>query len=234
MKQQTNKIAIPHKKMWISVMILIIFAWASSLTKVSAHTTMMDGSSEQTITENQGHGASLDEVLTEILTSQQVESTDQINCNKISEHQLEELGDAVMSEMHPNNEIHERMDAMMGGEGSESLKQAHINMALNYLKCNGNNDYNTITDQDMMGGIMNMMGWTNNQSETRGGGYNMMGYGNWGTSNTMFGHGGVDSIGGSIISGFDGILWLLNSILFAVLLIVMIRYFWIKGYKKRK
>ncbi len=71
----------------------------------------------------------------------------QIPCNELTENQLEILGDYYMEQMHPG-EVHERMDAMMGGEGSESLKQVHINMGLRFY-CGGNKGY--------YGGMMGMM-----------------------------------------------------------------------------
>ena len=49
-------------------------------------------------------------------------------CDMLTENQLEALGEYYMEQMHPG-EAHERMDAIMGGEGSESLKQAHMNLA---------------------------------------------------------------------------------------------------------
>jgi uncharacterized membrane protein len=58
------------------------------------------------------------------------------SCDELSDEQLELIGDYYMEQMHPG-EAHERMDAMMGGEGSESLKQMHINMA-GRLYCNEN------------------------------------------------------------------------------------------------
>ncbi len=51
-----------------------------------------------------------------------------ISCNSLTNEQLEIIGDYYMEQMHPG-EAHEYMDKMMGGEGSESLKQVHINIA---------------------------------------------------------------------------------------------------------
>ena len=59
-----------------------------------------------------------------------------ISCDKLTDEQLESIGDYYMEQMHPG-EAHEMMDQMMGGEGSESLKQVHINMAKR-LYCNEN------------------------------------------------------------------------------------------------
>jgi len=77
-----------------------------------------------------------------------------ISCDKLSNEQLEAIGDYYMEQMHPG-EAHEIMDNMMGGEGSESLKQVHINMAKR-LYCNEN----VYIGYGMMGsgGMMNMMG----------------------------------------------------------------------------
>ena len=51
-----------------------------------------------------------------------------ISCSELTNEQLEIIGDYYMEQMHPG-ELHEIMDERMGGEGSESLKQVHINIA---------------------------------------------------------------------------------------------------------
>ncbi len=74
-----------------------------------------------------------------------------VGCDKLNNEQLEMLGDYYMEQMH-SGEAHELMDKMMGGEGSESLRQMHIAMAKR-LYCNEDTG-------GMMGsgGMMNMMG----------------------------------------------------------------------------
>jgi len=72
-----------------------------------------------------------------------------ISCDKLTDEQLESIGDYYMEQMHPG-EAHKMMDQMMGGEGSESLRQVHINMAKR-LYCN--EDIGGM----MGGGMMNMM-----------------------------------------------------------------------------
>ena len=57
-----------------------------------------------------------------------------VACNQLSDVQLESIGDYYMELMHPAS-AHELMDRMMGGEGSESLKLVHINIAKR-LYCN--------------------------------------------------------------------------------------------------
>jgi len=91
-----------------------------------------------------------------------------IDCDKLTDEQLESIGDYYMEQMHPG-EAHEMMDQMMGGEGSESLRQVHINMAKR-LYCNedvggmmGGGMMNMMMGGNMMGsggmmGMMNMMG----------------------------------------------------------------------------
>ena len=71
-----------------------------------------------------------------------------ISCDKLTDEQLEAIGDYYIEQMHPG-EAHEIMDNMMGGEGSESLQQVHINMAKR-IYCNEN--------VGGMMGMMNMMG----------------------------------------------------------------------------
>ena len=80
------------------------------------------------------------------------------SCDKLTDEQFEAIGDYYMEQMHPG-ESHELMDKMMGGEGSESLRQVHINIAKR-LYCN-----------EDTGGMMGMMG---------GGMMNMMMGGNMG------------------------------------------------------
>ena len=70
-----------------------------------------------------------------------------IDCKSLSNSQLEILGEYYMEQMHPG-ESHELMHKMMGlQEGSDSLKQTHIQMAKRFY-CN----------EDIGGGMMNMMG----------------------------------------------------------------------------
>jgi len=57
-----------------------------------------------------------------------------IDCKSLSQNDLEALGEYFMEQMHPGS-AHELMDSRMGGEGSESLRQAHINMGSKFY-CN--------------------------------------------------------------------------------------------------
>ncbi len=91
-----------------------------------------------------------------------------ISCDKLTDEQLEAIGDYYMEQMHPG-EAHEMMDKMMGGEGSESLRQMHVQMAKR-LYCNED------VGGMMGGGMMNMMmSGQNSQTSMMQG---MMG--NWG------------------------------------------------------
>jgi len=134
-----------------------------------------------------------------------------IGCDKLTDEQLEAIGDYYMEQMHPG-EAHEMMDKMMGGEGSESLRQAHINMAKK-LYCN--EDIGEMMGSGNMMGMMNMAGggmmsWQAPQT-------NMMG--NWGYS----------------------VYWNFLSTLFIILLIglIVLVYLWIarlwkNSYGKKK
>ena len=74
-----------------------------------------------------------------------------ISCDKLTNKQFEAIGDYYMEQMHPGKS-HEIMDNMMGGEGSESLKQVHINRAKR-LYCNDNAyiGYGMMGSGEMMG-----------------------------------------------------------------------------------
>ena len=122
-----------------------------------------------------------------------------IPCSQLTEDQLEHIGDYYMEQMHPG-EAHELMDEMMGGEGSESLRQMHIALAKR-LYCN---DASGMINYGMMGmmmggGMMNMAG------------SNMMGYGTMGN----FGYG----------TGYGTFVNLL-SLLLTIGLVVLV-YLWI-------
>ena len=108
-------------------------------------------------------GGSLDESLNSILKSQNASQTSEIKCDKVSDQQFEELGDRVMGVMHPNEQEHELMDQMMGGEGSASLKAAHIYMGKQYLGCtSGTSGYGMMGGSGMMGVGGGMMGGNGN------------------------------------------------------------------------
>ena len=78
-----------------------------------------------------------------------------ISCDGLTDEQLEAIGEYYMEQMHPG-EAHEIMDQMMGGEGSASLRQVHMQMARN-IYCGEN---------IMMGGMMGMDGMMNNMMGT--------------------------------------------------------------------
>ena len=79
-----------------------------------------------------------------------------ISCNELTDEQLESIGDYYMEQMHPG-EAHEIMDQMMGGEGSDSLKQVHIQMAKR-LYCK--EDVGGMMGGGMMGGYGMMGNWS--------------------------------------------------------------------------
>ncbi len=88
-----------------------------------------------------------------------------ISCDKLTDEQLEAMGEYYMEQMHPG-EAHNLMDNMMGGEGSDTLKQMHIQMAKR-LYCN--EDVGGMMNMMGSGGMMSMMG-TNMMGGSFGGG----------------------------------------------------------------
>lgn len=132
------------------------------------------------------HDRSVEGVLDEIRESQNVAANSDLKCDEINDEQFEELGDAVMSVMHPDERQHELMDQAMGGEGSDSLRAMHAMMGQRYLGClSGVSDgitkgVSTIMSMMMGGGMMG--GWLD--SMMKGGENsmmsNMMGWSNWG------------------------------------------------------
>lgn len=81
------------------------------------------------------HSRPVSEVIEEIKAAQGVVDQTEVDCQAVSDGQLEELGEAVMQAMAGSSEQHEIMDNMMGGEGSESLRAMHMAMGQRYLGC---------------------------------------------------------------------------------------------------
>ena len=141
----------------------------------------------------------VDDVVLEIMKKQGVSKVEDIDCKNVSEEDFERLGEAVMGYMHPDSKVHEAMDRMMGGEGSESLRQAHITMGKRYLGCLPN-----------VPGFMGMMGAMGSMMESypsERGWKGMMGY----------------APTGMVVWGFLG---LLTWIAFLIFLVLGSVYFW--------
>lgn len=165
---------------------LIIFSSLFLVNTQVAHAqigSMMGTDNQGTeVGASEGHAESVEIVLQNILESQNVSTVQKLDLSKVSDDDWERLGDAVMELQHPG-EAHEVMDRMMGGEGSESLRQIHINMGQAYLGY-GNTNYGPGM---MMGG--GMMGYNNNRNFTAPTGMmgfgSMMGYGSYGILGTV-------------------------------------------------
>lgn len=76
----------------------------------------------------------VESVMQEIQKSQNVTDVKQIDIEKVTPDQLDQLGDVVMGKLIGDNERHEWMDGMIGGDGSEPLKNYHMNLGYSYLK----------------------------------------------------------------------------------------------------
>ena len=160
------------KKIFISILFFLI---GSVLIVSPAHAQMgMIGnyfnnnnlSSSQT---EQQYQQNLNNLTNDIFKSQKVNSISKLDCKKINNDQFEKVGDAWMDVRIGNEATHQSMDDMMGGEGSQSLTNAHIQMGESYLGCTSTNaNY----------GWMSMMSGFNNTA--KGGASNMMGFGNYG------------------------------------------------------
>ena len=128
-----------------------------------------------------------------------------VSCDKLTNEQLEIIGEYYMEQMHPGDG-HELMHKMMGlGEDSEAEKQFHISIAKR-LYCNEEID----ATMGMMGGSMMNMMMGNNMMGS--GGMNMMNYG---------------TFGGMMGSGYG--YWTFLNALYLILLIglIVLVYFWI-------
>ncbi len=100
-----------------------------------------------------------------------------VSCSSLSEAQLESIGEYYMELMH-SGQLHEIMDERMGGEGSETLRQAHVNIA-QMMYC-GNKNAMPMSMMNIMmnrGGSQNMMSYSPGfgmMSSWQYGGWNML------------------------------------------------------------
>lgn len=149
------------------------------------------------------HSKSIEVVLKEIRDTQGIGQNKPIDCELVTDGQLEELGEALMNFMHPDLKEHELMDDMMGGEGSESLRAMHIMMGTRYLGC----DYGTWS-----GGIFPMMGpgWGRGMM---GGYYSADRKGGYGTMMDGWGYGPMHD------GGIGGLGWLWNIVIFVIIIL---------------
>lgn len=162
---------------------LFIFSAFGLAGVASAQVDMMGGYWQDNATSVQSQ--QLNDAIQNIYKSQNVSSQAQLDCSKVADDQFEKLGDSYMSAMLPSEQQHRAMENMMGGEGSATLNQAHINMGRSYLGCWSN--YNSgpvyvpmMGDYGMMNGYNNVYGdyYPGGMMEGRGSGWNMMS--NWG------------------------------------------------------
>lgn len=128
--------------------------------------------------------ANISAALQDIYKNQNVSSQSQLDCAKVGDVQFEKLGDAYMEAVHPG-QAHTYMEQMMGGEGSATLKTAHVNMGRAYLGCWSNYNATPLT-MPMMGGAGMMFVPSNNAGQQ---GWGMMGRGFGSGWNMMGGYG---------------------------------------------
>ena len=81
----------------------------------------------------------VDAIIADIERQQGVTAPDQIKVDKVEPALLEELGDAVMGVMIGNADMHDRMDKMLGGDGSPRLTAFHTDLGQQYLRNGGLN-----------------------------------------------------------------------------------------------
>lgn len=167
------------KKMFQLFLIVFVgLVFSTQSVQAQMGSMMGPGNDESEVSTEEGHGESVEAVLQDILNKQSALTVQQLDLSKVSDEEWERLGDAVMELQHPG-QAHEAMDRMMGGEGSESLRQMHINMGQAYLGY-GNANYGAgmMIGRGMMGGGM-MGGWNKTDNNQRGDAPSMMGYGSF-------------------------------------------------------
>ncbi len=180
------------KKVTIILVLITLLIWCSSVFATPA-------------TKEQDKALLLNQALQEILNAQGVSDVKSIDCSKVTEKQLEDLGNAFMDVMHPDSSEHEFMDRMMGGEKSPTLVSMKRLMGARYLGC--------YKGEVPFGGMMGPM-------------YRGRGYGDdyydrrWPHMPMMYGNGPWGMMGGC-----GGIfMWILSIAVIILLIFLIIRW----------
>lgn len=184
------------------ITLVAVFALTLGVVNVTHAQMGMMGGTWGTTQTNSNTSQELRDTLSAILSTQNISDQSKVDCSKVTDDQFEKLGDAYMGTMFASTAQHEAMDNMMGGEGSASLRQAHINMGRSYLGCWSNYNSGPIAMPMMgYGGGHGMMGTYGYQPDITRSNYhnNMMGYG-------FNGFGGTGWLGGGLVMG---LFWLL-------------------------
>lgn len=165
---------------------------------------------------------SVEAIIAEIRKDQNVAITDQIDITKVTSAQLEELGDSVMEKVIGNNSVHERMDIVLGGDGSASLTAVHIRVGYNYLVGI------PITMMTFMGagGMMGGFSYSNQIGSYQGFGNMMGGYGYYNQIGTLPGYGGM-------MGGF-GWIWMIIGLLGLITFVVVVVYYATRSSKSNR
>lgn len=142
-----------------------------------------------------------------------------VSCQQLSQEQLDKVGDYYMEQMMPGA-AHKNMEQILGGEGSESLKQMHILMAHRWY-CG---DAVGMGMMGMMGGFgpgMMRGGW--NAAGGANYPYGMMG--DFSNFNRSRGYGMMGYYGSGSAWGWgSGILMAASVILLAVAIAALTKY----------
>jgi hypothetical protein len=157
-----------NKKILSALLVASFFIVGTASAQMMGNNGMMGYTQNATTSVMQS--STINTALQDIYKTQNISAQNKINCSKVVDDQYEKLGDAVMG-YGITEQQHTAMENMMGGEGSATVKQAHINMGRSYVGCWAN--YNSAPS---MVGMMGSSG-SNNDYPT---GYNsnsgMMGY----------------------------------------------------------
>lgn len=116
--------------------LLVISGFLTMAGTASAQVGMMYGSSaDNSASVSSGSQiVTTASVLNAIDVTQGITDQSKLVCAKVTDDQFEKLGDAVMGSGVTEAQ-HAAMENTMGGEGSATLKQAHITMGRSYLGC---------------------------------------------------------------------------------------------------
>jgi len=110
------------KRVTLFLVLPALLIWCSSLSVAVAA--------------NEGRGAqALEQAFQEIMKSQGVSDVKSIDCSKVTQMQMEDLGEAFMDVMHPDPSEHAFVERMMGGETSPMLTAMKRLMGGRYLGC---------------------------------------------------------------------------------------------------